>query len=170
MKIALTGHTTGLGRAIFDSFQAKNVDIRGYSRSVGYDLTQSGNQIRFITECLDHQMDTVILNAFAGGHGQINLLNMLYREWSNDSSKTCIVIGSQAADWNFNENITYAAYKTTLDRVSELCSLNSAWRLSNIKPGRMGPILKEQDVVNAILWVLDQPPGVLVRSITLRGR
>lgn len=40
MKIAITGHTKGLGKAVHDYFISKGHEVAGFSRANGYDLSQ----------------------------------------------------------------------------------------------------------------------------------
>jgi len=49
MKIAITGHTSGLGQAIFDYF-SKDHEVIGLSRSTGYDIS-TDRIVDAITEC-----------------------------------------------------------------------------------------------------------------------
>jgi NAD(P)-dependent dehydrogenase (short-subunit alcohol dehydrogenase family) len=37
-RCVITGHTSGLGLALFEHFKNKGWDVEGYSRSNGYDL------------------------------------------------------------------------------------------------------------------------------------
>ena len=58
MKIAITGHTQGIGKRAYDRLCP---DIIGFSRSNGYDITNSGDQKRIIEESKD--CDIFINNA-----------------------------------------------------------------------------------------------------------
>ena len=52
MKIAITGHTTGIGKAIHDWFLG-DADILGFSKSNGYDITNKDDRIKIINESMD---------------------------------------------------------------------------------------------------------------------
>ena len=45
MKIAITGHSKGLGRSVFNHFQAKGHTVMGFSRSNGYDISKDQDKI-----------------------------------------------------------------------------------------------------------------------------
>lgn len=63
MKIAITGHTKGIGKAITDYLQDQGHEVLGYSRSNGFDI--SSEHVRnFIVEQLKY-CDVFINNAFA---------------------------------------------------------------------------------------------------------
>ena len=44
-KIAIIGHTKGIGRAIADLYKSKNYEVIGLSRSNGYDLITDQEKI-----------------------------------------------------------------------------------------------------------------------------
>lgn len=68
MKIAITGHTSGLGKFLLGNL-SQNHECKGFSRSNGYDLKEDfENVIRQIRTC-----DLFINNSFAMGE-QINYL------------------------------------------------------------------------------------------------
>ena len=52
MKIALTGHTKGLGKRLFDSLSEKYETI-GFSRSNGYDIKSPVDRKKIIKESKD---------------------------------------------------------------------------------------------------------------------
>lgn len=74
MKVAITGHTTGIGKQLFDYFSRKNAEVVGMSRSNGYDLETSVDQI--IENAKD--CDIFINNAYRDDK-QLELLNGLYK-------------------------------------------------------------------------------------------
>ena len=72
-KIAIVGHTRGIGKAIADLYRKKNYTVVGLSSSNGYDLQCS--QIE-IMEQLD-ECQLIVLNAYVG-RGQMTLLKRIY--------------------------------------------------------------------------------------------
>ena len=61
MKIAITGHSRGIGKELFDIFKEDN-QVEGFSRSNGYDISTQHQLIsRSIKDC-----DIFINNAWAG--------------------------------------------------------------------------------------------------------
>ena len=86
MKIAVTGHTKGIGRAIYDKL-ALSHEVTGLSRSNGYDIANI-NQIIDIVQHHD-----VFVNNACQGTDQEKLLIALYDLWTT-KDKIIINIGS----------------------------------------------------------------------------
>ncbi len=74
MKVAITGHTAGIGKELYNYFSRKNAEVIGMSRSNGYDLETSVDSI--IENAKD--CDIFINNAYRDGK-QLELLNGLYK-------------------------------------------------------------------------------------------
>ena len=60
MKVAITGHTKGIGRAIADLYYTD--EVVGFSRSNGYDISVEESISRIITESLE--CDIFVNNAY----------------------------------------------------------------------------------------------------------
>lgn len=86
MKIAITGHTQGIGLACAQTFQPNNTII-GMSRSNGFDI----NDVRKIADAAEHA-DVFINNAYCG-YQQTFLLEEMFKRWAN-TDKTIVNIGS----------------------------------------------------------------------------
>jgi hypothetical protein len=74
MKVAITGHTAGIGKELYNYFSRKNAEVIGMSRSNGYDLETSVDSI--IENAKD--CDIFIDNAYRD-EKQLELLNGLYK-------------------------------------------------------------------------------------------
>lgn len=61
MKIAITGHTTGLGKAFFDYYVKKGFIVQGFSRKNGYDLRDWNKLQKFLDDT--GEFDLIISNA-----------------------------------------------------------------------------------------------------------
>ena len=85
MKIAITGHSRGIGAAITE--QLKSHDIIGLSRSNGYNITDVDSIVEAVCEC-----DVFINNAFFEDY-QTKLLAAVHKKWQ-DQDKTIVNIGS----------------------------------------------------------------------------
>lgn len=92
MKIAITGHTTGIGKRAFERL---GPDIIGFSRSNGYDINIFEHRQRIILE--SSNCDLFINNAPAR-FGQTELFIELFKVWQHDPSKTIINVGSRIAE------------------------------------------------------------------------
>jgi hypothetical protein len=89
MKCIVTGHTSGVGKAIYNHLLSKGWDVVGMSRSNGYDIVTDYDKV--ITDSIGCD---IFVNCAYSGNAQLNLLNALH-----DKVKNMIVIGSVAADW-----------------------------------------------------------------------
>ena len=113
MKYAITGHTSGIGEALYNQLAP---DAIGFSLTSGYDIRDQTDRKRIIKESAD--CDIFINNAPAD-FAQSELLVELWREWRN-TDKTIINVGSRIADDNINLSINeqhlleYSMHKRTL--------------------------------------------------------
>lgn len=89
MKCVVTGHTNGIGKAIYHHFLNKKYDVIGMSRSNGYNILT--DQEKIITEA--NGCD-IFVNCACDGTGQLELLNALHNKVKN-----MIVLGSVNADF-----------------------------------------------------------------------
>lgn len=121
MKIVVTGHTSGLGKYIFDHFRDNfNNEVIGLSRSTGYDLNQSLDEIIKIADGCD-----VFVNNAHADSAQRELVTRL-----NNRVKKMIVSGSQGGFFNNLIPTEYGNYKKDL---AELCHLVSLDKNSHTK-------------------------------------
>ena len=61
MKIAITGHTFGLGKAFFDHYVKKGLVVEGFSRKNGYDLRDWTKLQKFLDDT--SEFDLIVSNA-----------------------------------------------------------------------------------------------------------
>ena len=90
MKIAITGHTSGLGLSIYNHFKQKpECIVTGISRATGFDLTTDVDKVVELVKT--HKCDYFFNNAYVG-----DVQSKLLRELSEH---TCVISsGSMAAD------------------------------------------------------------------------
>lgn len=93
-KIAITGHTSGIGKALYEYFTVQGCDVRGFSRSNGYNFPEAeGKALKEIVEC-----DVFINNGFPV-KTQCNLLTGVFKEWQFHK-KTIVNIGSHTTSYD----------------------------------------------------------------------
>lgn len=129
MKVAITGHTSGIGKRLYDRLAP---DAIGFSLSSGYDITKSIDRYKIIEE--SQHCDLFINNATAE-FGQTLLFLELFDRWKNQN-KTIINVGSRIAEIKILPNnrqnlLKYQAEKLILkemsSRVSGVCVVKYKW-------------------------------------------
>ena len=132
MKIAITGHSKGIGQALAEVYESRGHEIVGLSRSNGYNIKSIPKCASVIEPC-----DVFINNAQAG-FAQTELLFEMHRRWRGQE-KTIISIGSQITNYPIAtiENMEeYWLQKHTLDQAHvQLRYLYHLPRLVLVKPG-----------------------------------
>jgi len=118
-KIAIIGHTKGIGKAIADLYQKKKYEVVGLSRSNGHDIvTEQEKILEQIEGC-----GLVVINAHAG-RGQLNLLKRIYGRYTFDRMKVAVITSTSGTDegqdynefqvWNKFEYVQYCEIKKEL--------------------------------------------------------
>ncbi len=127
MKLAITGHTKGLGAVI-----AANYHSVGFSKSLGYDIQDPAVRTRIVAEASDC---TVFVNNAYAGFAQVDLLYELFEVWQ-DQPKLIINISSNSGDGIKHKIHPYAVHKAALDKASEqLAYLDKSCKISTVRPG-----------------------------------
>lgn len=128
MKIAITGHTQGIGRALTEVFP----NHVGFSRNNGYDLNTIYGRHKAYRDMADC---TVFVNNAPIGWNQIILLYELWDQWRN-TENTIINIGSDAADYSQTTARPYSIQKKALqDTCLQMQQSSNSCRVMLIKPG-----------------------------------
>lgn len=132
MKYAITGHTSGLGKFLYNHW---NNSAIGFSRTNGFDISKKTDRDKIIE--ISKDVDVFINNAYCLYY-QTELLYDLYNEWK-DEKKIIINIGSNTTD-GIKRNIwPYSSHKASLEKASEQLSyLNNNCKVLLIKFGYIG--------------------------------
>ena len=146
MKIALTGHTKGLGAEILKYFSS-NHSVLGFSRSNGYDIKSPADRKKIIKES---ENADVFINLVHNYYHQTDVLFELYSMWEQQN-KLIINIGSSVVDndnWGLDrlDFIEYKNQKIALESMSDLLSKRTS--LITIKNYKISEINFQQDVSN----------------------
>lgn len=184
MKIALTGHTKGIGAATKELLEADGHEVIGFSRTNGYNVMKPKNIVRDAVDC-----DVFINNAWMPD-AQTRLLYLMYEEWENQP-KHIINLSSTASDYpdffarfGFNSWVPYVSDKARLDEASynlsrvwkqgkcKVTNLRSHWVRSAAIETFMGmltehkiPMLEPADVAQMVKWAVDQPANMQMRRL-----
>jgi nucleoside-diphosphate-sugar epimerase len=134
MKIAITGHSAGIGQALARIFEAQGHEVVGLSRRNGYNIRSLPKVAGIIEPC-----DMLINNAQVG-YAQTELLFEIWRRWRGQQK--CIVnVGTQMTDMFLppkEEWDEYIIQKKALDLATQLLEQRNEWpRLLLVRPGQI---------------------------------
>ena len=145
-KIAIIGHTRGIGKAIADLYRKKKYTVVGLSSSNGYDLHCS--QVEIMEQLDDCQL--IVLNAYVG-RGQMNLLKRIYGKFVFEDKKVVVITSTSGTPIGADEEMLdpeYVEYcknkKTLIEYIEQL----------------------QQELLNKPLSVYDVCPDVVDTDMT----
>lgn len=177
MKIAITGHTRGIGLACATALESEH-DIVGLSRTNEYSINKPQEIFEAAKDC-----DVFINNAWLSNY-QVKLFELFWKEWRNEH-KTIINISSQTKYEQVKAR--YGAYVTTkrqLDTVTYDAVLTpctdpksaNKCRVTNIIAGwtdtdmvRMFRFKKMDPakIGSTVKWCIDQPDDVQIFELAI---
>jgi NAD(P)-dependent dehydrogenase (short-subunit alcohol dehydrogenase family) len=178
-KIAITGHTQGIGKAVVDLCK-HDYEILGFSRATGHNLLKPGVVERIFEEAKD--CDIFINNAFSTD-AQMKLFDLFYNYWKDDVTKFIINVNSKnrfrAGDGSFGDN-GYAAVKALLHKqwIDVLHESGRLCKISNISPGFVDTYLishfsvpewlkqPPEECAETIMWLINQPDNVEIGEVS----
>ena len=134
MEIAITGHTSGIGKGLYD-FYRENHLVQGFSRSNGYDISKKTDEIIEQAKNCD-----IFFNNAYSGFAQTDLLFKLWEQWKDQSKliiNTNSVICGASYPYAYHTIVSkYKIHKLSLDRaVKELQQTPSKCQVSQMKFG-----------------------------------
>jgi len=132
MNILLSGHTSGIGKSIFNLFTNKGDIVIGYSRTNNKDLYIEENRINFINDA--KCSDIIILNA----NLQYTNVELLYKIFDvvKGTNKITIVIGSRVTEASRYSVFPYQIEKLAIEEAAkQLQNVPNGPYISIIRPG-----------------------------------
>lgn len=180
MKIAITGHSKGIGKAIAEHCVSQGHTVKGYSRSNSWDVSTKHKEI--IQDAMD--CDVFINNAYSG-FTQIEIFNELFKLWELQE-KTIINMSSQSKYLPMNSYKTlppeYIMCKKELDKVTKKVMLLHPMRkcrVISICPGFVDtdllssygvdkstyPVISAQQLAEYVSWVIDAPQHIEIGEL-----
>lgn len=139
MKIAITGHTAGIGQAFANILQGRGHDIVGLSKRNGDNIRNIVKIVEKITPC-----DLFINNAQAG-YAQTELLYAVWQAWQDQPGKHIWCIGTMMTQYPIELDVPgysdmdmnqYRNQKTALDdAIAQLRNKKHMPVITMIRPG-----------------------------------
>ena len=167
MKIAITGHTKGIGNAVYNYF-AENNEVHGFSRSNGYDISDKLSR-QHIVESVK-EFDIFVNNAYNDyDDSQLAMLIEMSSCWKN-TDKIIINISSRY----INADNQYSITKKQLNEFCEKNLYNKLYIL-NIGPGLVdtarvkdiqGKKMSTDEIISVIDFALNNRSKFKVHNIT----
>jgi hypothetical protein len=126
-KIGVTGHTSGIGKEIFDYLEWQGKDVRGYSRANGFNMAdRQGDAI--ISDILTNDLDVVFNNAWYP-RVQNKIMKVLHEQWKDREDKYIITTGSAAI---YQEGLTGDVYHLDKQEIADYCiEASLGWPIVN---------------------------------------
>ena len=187
-RIAITGHTRGIGKALWDRLEERGFELRGYSKSTGYNLQRVSTCKKVVQDVVDWNADVFINNAYIPDN-QVRLLYLLYEHWEG-KPRLIVNCGATSSDsiTNFSqmgysaEWTPYVSDKARLYWASlQLANMHKQGkcRVSLIKPGFVDTdstaifkdfaedfMMTADSVAEQIEWLIDLKRHVQVRNLS----
>jgi nucleoside-diphosphate-sugar epimerase len=131
IKVAITGHTAGIGLHIVN--ELSDLDVIGFSRANGYTISTDIGRKQIIKDSKD--ADVFINNAFSDENpwAQTELLVELWKEWKDCDKKIVVISSSTAHRWEPLQQFvgTRSIYYTLSKKLLEI-TVEQLWFESNL--------------------------------------
>jgi NADP-dependent 3-hydroxy acid dehydrogenase YdfG len=176
MKIAITGHSAGIGKALADIYESKGHEIVGLSRRNGYNIRSISKLVEKIKDC-----DWFINNAQIG-YAQTELLFAVYKEWQGKANKKIINISTMMTAEPIStlpglEMTEYYVQKYALEEAVRQLRYYHDWpKLCLIKPGAIAtqpgqtsprPYANVNEWAQKVVQLLDTGPDLEIQEMSL---
>ncbi len=175
MKIAITGHSKGIGKALYDTLSAEH-EVEGFSRSNGFDIQNTNLIVRAVKG-----FDVFVNNAYFDLK-QVDILNSLWQKWKYDETKTIVNISSMSKYPGLSGNETgYSAHKAALSHQAFLLMFSDRQRkcrMINVNPGYVETnmtssnhgkvnMLTPEESVQPIAFAINQPQHIEIGELSI---
>lgn len=187
-RVAITGHTKGIGQQIWNRLEDRGIELKGFSKSTGYNLQRVSTCKKVVQEVVEWNADVFINNAYVPDN-QVRLLYLLYEHWEN-KPRLIVNLSATSSDsitnfsqMGYNENWTpYVSDKARLDFASlQLANMykKGKCRVSLVKPGFVDTdstamfkefaeeyMMTADSVAEQLEWLVDLGREVQVRNLS----
>ena len=104
-RIFITGHTRGIGKAIFDLYKSKNFMCHGVSKSTGMDIDKDCDAI--VQQMANFQY--IVLNAYEKD-SQLRMLQMIVERYHDDSKKIAVITSTSGTPAGMDSSLKHQEY------------------------------------------------------------
>ena len=187
-RVAITGHTKGIGQQLWNRLEDRGIELKGFSKSTGYNLQRVSTCKKVVQEVVDWNADVFINNAYVPDN-QVRLLYLLYEHWEN-KPRLIVNLSATSSDsitnfsqMGYNENWTpYVSDKARLDFASlQLANMykKGKCRVSLVEPGFVDTdstamfkefaeeyMMTADSVAEQLEWLVDLGKEVQVRNLS----
>lgn len=174
MKVVITGHTSGVGKALSIALSRRGDTVIGMSRANGFDIADINSIVAAARDA-----DVFVCNAHAA-FWQADLLFEMARLWADSPRRLIIAMGSLSANGINPAQGRYAVHKKALDAACEQLQADTTikCRLTLLRFGytdtprvahRHVRKMHVQDVIAHALYAIDQPAGHCLLRMDFRA-
>ena len=104
-RIFITGHTRGIGKAIFDLYKGKNFLCHGVSKSTGMDIDKDCDAI--VKQMANFQY--IVLNAYEKD-SQLRMLQMIVERYQDDPKKIAVITSTSGTPAGLDSSLKHQEY------------------------------------------------------------
>ena len=147
MKIAITGHKQGIGKAFAEQLSARGHEIVGISRSDGENIRRTAHTASLIEPC-----DMLINNAISF-YAQTELLFEVWHRW-NDKKETHHIwnISTKLCELDHDKDIKGISFRESMQYRNQKMSLELAHHQLNVQPSNIKMSLIRPGDVRTQAW------------------
>ena len=104
-KVFITGHTRGIGKAIYDLFRSKGYMCHGVSKSTGFDLEKDFDLI------VDHfaNFEYIVLNAYYKDN-QLRMLQEIIRRYQDENKQIAVITSTSGTRAGMDSSLKEQEY------------------------------------------------------------
>ena len=104
-RIFITGHTRGIGKAIFDLYKSKNFLCHGVSKSTGMDVDKDCDTI--VQQMANFQY--IVLNAYEKD-SQLRMLQMIVERYQDEPKKIAVITSTSGTPAGIDSSLKHQEY------------------------------------------------------------
>jgi NAD(P)-dependent dehydrogenase (short-subunit alcohol dehydrogenase family) len=175
MKVAITGHTKGLGAELAARFTERGDEVMGFARSNGYDLYRQSQREAATSKIIDSD---IFINNTHFGFGQMELLGKVFAAWQDDRMsyrpdvplKIIVNISSESSYHQKDSMRPYSIQKIALDeQARQLQRVENGPKIINVRPGyfdtKVKGGMKIETVADVVMYAINNVHLFLIKDI-----